>query len=230
MTHSLRNETAAGVLIGAVGWDHDAWEGAYYPPDLPRDWRLAYYANEHGSVLVPARAWTAAGPEGWERWADDVAPGFRFLLELPRPAGGIGMGLDRLEACARVLGERLGGVLAPDPVDPAAARRLADAAALCRLMLRYSAPSELEEDLRRLADQGALGRWALPVDPPGAAGLDVALLAPEVVDDLRAARAVLEALEAGAGAGTSSAVLMGSPPDPARLEQLRTLAGLMGLA
>jgi hypothetical protein len=153
-----------------------------------------------------------------------------LFLELPRPAAGLGPALERLERCARVLGVRLGGVLAPDPVDGSAALRLADAAAMHCLMLRYGLPSELVGGLRRLAERDALGRWGQPVEAGEAALLDVALLAPGVVDDLRAARAVLEALAAHAGDRGRAAFLTGSPPDAVRLERLRTLAGLMGLA
>jgi hypothetical protein len=228
MTDPVHDGSAPAVRIGAVGWDHDAWQGPYYPDDLPPDWRLAYYANEHAAVLVPSRDWTRAGPQAWDRWVEDVPARFRFLLELPRPAAGLAGALQRLEPCARALAERLGGVLAADPVDAAAARDLAASAAVHPLLLRYTAPSELAGDLRRLAEQGALGRWGLPADAAGASGLDVALLRPGVIDDLRTARAILEALERGPGGGC--ALLAGQPPDPVRLERLRTLAGLMGLA
>ncbi len=44
------NRPAFHVL--AVGWDHPAWQGSFYPDDLPADWRLTYYANEVPGVLL----------------------------------------------------------------------------------------------------------------------------------------------------------------------------------
>ena len=230
MRQQRRDEDAPAVVFGAAGWDYDAWQGSYYPEDLPPEWRLTYYANEHRAVLVPARDWAGAPSERWEQWVEDVHAGFRFFLELPRPAEGLAPALHSLEACAGILADRLGGVLAPDPVDEAAAGRLADSAALWPVLLRFSAPAELAEPLSRLAERGMLGRWGVPLEAAQAQGLEAALLSAEAADDLRLTRAIVEALSGGAGHRSRAVFLIGSPPDPARLERLRTLAGLMGLA
>ena len=44
--------------MGAFGWDHEQWRWQYYPDDMPSDWRLAYYANDFESVLVPFNIWS----------------------------------------------------------------------------------------------------------------------------------------------------------------------------
>ncbi len=33
---------ACEVLVGARGWEHEAWTDRFYPADLPEDWRLTY--------------------------------------------------------------------------------------------------------------------------------------------------------------------------------------------
>ena len=36
---------ARRLMLGTAGWQRDDWLAGYYPPDLPPDWRLAYYAS-----------------------------------------------------------------------------------------------------------------------------------------------------------------------------------------
>ncbi|WP_172597604.1 hypothetical protein [Sulfuriflexus mobilis] len=83
----------AEMVVGSRGWEHPQWLDSYYPDDLPEDWRLGYYANEFGCVLLPPEVWGAANEATVEQWLDDVEEGFLFFLELPaRPmatAGGL---------------------------------------------------------------------------------------------------------------------------------------------
>ena len=74
------------VLVGAVGWLHPAWEGGFYPDDLPADWRLSYYNTQFQAVYLPAPFWQAASPATWAAWLDDTLEGFRFVLEPGDPA------------------------------------------------------------------------------------------------------------------------------------------------
>lgn len=43
------------LLIGAFGWRHAAWQGDYYPEDLPAEWQLGYYSNEFPLTVVTDR-------------------------------------------------------------------------------------------------------------------------------------------------------------------------------
>lgn len=101
------------LCFGARDWEHQGWLAAYYPDDLPRDWRLAYYANDLLQVLVPQARWLSVGADAWDEWVDAVTPGFRFFLELetgPVP--------NQLVACVRALGGRCGGVVAAPSAGP----------------------------------------------------------------------------------------------------------------
>lgn len=71
------------ILIGTCGWEHAAWEGGFYPPALPADWRFCFFSNKIRSVIVPANAWAAIGPADVAQWVEDSDPAFRFVLELP---------------------------------------------------------------------------------------------------------------------------------------------------
>lgn len=90
--------SAARFLLGAAGWEHPQWTAAFYPEDLPPDWRLAYYAHFFGCVLAPAAAWRGAALAGW---LADTPEHFRFLLEDGPGAA----------AAQRELGARCAGVV-----------------------------------------------------------------------------------------------------------------------
>ena len=78
-------EPAPRVHLFARDWNHAVWAESFYPPDLPEDWRLTYYANEFPGVLVPAERWQATDEAELLDWVDDVHEGVRFFGELPQP-------------------------------------------------------------------------------------------------------------------------------------------------
>jgi hypothetical protein len=91
------------IRWGCHGWEHERWIGAYYPDDLPPDWRLAYYANEATCVLLPHARVRGATRAEVESWCREVAESFLFFLEggdQPLPP-----------FLTAGLSERLGGVL-----------------------------------------------------------------------------------------------------------------------
>lgn len=105
--------------IVTPGWELPGWDADFYPSDLPPDWRLTYFANEHPAVLLAAHLWSAPhAVAALETWRGDVPAGFRFYLGLP--AGGAGE--DQLGRARGALGETLAGLVASSPaVRPAAA-------------------------------------------------------------------------------------------------------------
>lgn len=70
------------IDVAARGWDHDAWGGDFFPLDLPREWRLTFYANHFRSVLVPGRVLLRAEPSNLAEWHTDTHEEFRFFLEI----------------------------------------------------------------------------------------------------------------------------------------------------
>jgi uncharacterized protein YecE (DUF72 family) len=65
------------VLVGASGWQHPAWRGAFYPADLPDDWQLSYYSTQfQARVVLATPAWEAA-----HLWWLDAAPDLRQLAQ-----------------------------------------------------------------------------------------------------------------------------------------------------
>lgn len=51
------------LFIGAKDWNREAWVGAFYPIEMPEEWRLDFYANHFRTALVPQSVWLA--------WCDD---------------------------------------------------------------------------------------------------------------------------------------------------------------
>ena len=69
------------ILIGARSWNHANWQGPFYPDDLPKDWRLSYYANEFSTVLVPENEWIRSDKDDIEQWFNDSDEEFIFFFE-----------------------------------------------------------------------------------------------------------------------------------------------------
>lgn len=78
-------------LLGAIGWDHPAWVGPFYPEDLPLEWRLNFYSTNFDCVYLPYATWSAAAPETLAEWAHATLEQFRFLLEAPPSAADAGL-------------------------------------------------------------------------------------------------------------------------------------------
>lgn len=68
------------VYAGAIGWEHDAWRGDFYPEDLPEDWQLSFYNTQFRCVYLPFEIWRNAKDEEVADWLFDTQEGFRFVL------------------------------------------------------------------------------------------------------------------------------------------------------
>ncbi len=127
----MRHERfACEVLVGARGWEHEAWTGSFYPQDLPEDWRLTYYANAFRSVLVPAERLASVTGENLTRWREEVPEDFLFYLEV---SGHLvtGMEISHFMSKVNALGGGIGGISfqlgappwpAPEELEPWLAR------------------------------------------------------------------------------------------------------------
>jgi hypothetical protein len=197
------------LRVGAREWDRPAWRGRFFPPDLPEDWRLTYYATTAQAVLVPRDVWANAAEAAWRGWAGDVPPVFRFYLELDGPQ-------DRGAAarCAAVLGARAGGLL----LARSGAERLEPVGNLPVLLPPVAAPV------------AGARFWSDPehleAGPPPAA-----LLLKTAGRSLRDLRVVLDSFGRRRDGGWGQALFVLDPTsDGAPLAELRTLAELMGLS
>lgn len=67
------------VDVGAWDWQSQLWREAYYPEELPEEWRAAYYANEFRCAGLPADAWSV---ERLGIWSGDLPEDFALWLEV----------------------------------------------------------------------------------------------------------------------------------------------------
>lgn len=96
------------IELAAYGWDGPAWS-AFYPEDLPPEWRLDYYSNEFGSLVVPAADWARVSIDEAARWLGEAPQGFRFYWELADAEGATR--LLELASQEREVADHLGGWL-----------------------------------------------------------------------------------------------------------------------
>lgn len=118
------------LWVGTSGWQYRHWRGRFYPPGLPVNRWLEYYADRFPTVELNSPFYKLPERSAFARWRDRVPPDFviavkmsRYLTHIRRlrdPAEPVARFLDRASA----LGDRLGPVLLqlpPNlPADPAA--------------------------------------------------------------------------------------------------------------
>ncbi|MBN2647401.1 MAG: hypothetical protein JXR44_06430 [Thiotrichales bacterium] len=47
------------LAVTTLGWQHEKWQEAFYPADLPEDWQLDYFLNVFSLAVVPQSVWLA---------------------------------------------------------------------------------------------------------------------------------------------------------------------------
>jgi uncharacterized protein YecE (DUF72 family) len=72
-------------LVGCSGWSYDAWRnGVFYPPRLPSDEWLRFYAERFETVEVNASFYRLPRRETVARWVDSTPAGFMFSVKVSR--------------------------------------------------------------------------------------------------------------------------------------------------
>ena len=105
------------VRIGTSGWEYAGWKGEFYPPDLPRERWLEFYASRFDTVELNASFYRLPDAAVFERWAQRAPDGFAFAVKASRYLTHIRRlrepdeALSRLWTRARRLGPHLGPVL-----------------------------------------------------------------------------------------------------------------------
>jgi len=194
--HSLR--------LAAVHDDADpAWK-AFYPEDLPEDWRFAYYGNYWKDLLIPACEWERFTLDS--HWIRDLPDALRLYFEVPDELAEPGDPCARLAAA---LGPRLGGLLVADP-------SVLPAGVLPPVQLLVRAPKQPAGN-----GVGASGAFANATSV-------VVVLTPEPGLGPAGWRALLEAVHAWLPPAREAIVFLRA--GPGELETAETILRLSGLA
>jgi uncharacterized protein YecE (DUF72 family) len=72
------------TLVGTSGWSYKEWKGSFYPPKLPQEEMLGFYASRFSTVEVNNSFYRIPSEKVLVGWADQVPPGFRFVLKASR--------------------------------------------------------------------------------------------------------------------------------------------------
>lgn len=82
----MENSPTYRFHVGSAGWEHAAWQGVFYPDELPPEWRLAFYNTAFSCVWLAYADWSGRDLAALEGWLADTHERFRFVLEM-NPAG-----------------------------------------------------------------------------------------------------------------------------------------------
>ncbi|RAQ97099.1 DUF72 domain-containing protein [Thermogemmatispora tikiterensis] len=107
------------IWIGTSGWLYPHWVGRFYPPDLPPQEYLPYYARHFATVEINRSFYRLPPRSQFALWAEQVRfhPRFRFAVKASRYLTHMKKLRDaaepqaRLLEAARGLGQRLGPLL-----------------------------------------------------------------------------------------------------------------------
>lgn len=99
------------VYLGMRDWRHPDWVGPFYPPDMPEDWQLAYYAGQFSCVWLE-EAVEGAVPDAWR---EEVPAGFRFLTAAAPPEPGRVLWFDK-DADLREITARVNAAVQDPPL------------------------------------------------------------------------------------------------------------------
>lgn len=110
------------ILVGTSGFAYKEWRGSFYPEKMKDKEMLRYYAGRFRSVEINNTFYRLPGRETLQKWADQVPPGFVFVLKASQRithrqklAPESRETVDALYDVATTLGERLGPVLFQTP-------------------------------------------------------------------------------------------------------------------
>jgi uncharacterized protein YecE (DUF72 family) len=69
------------VVCGTSGYNYDEWKGSFYPEELAKAKRLAYYASQLASVEINYSFYRKPTVKALDSWAAQTPPGFTFALK-----------------------------------------------------------------------------------------------------------------------------------------------------
>jgi uncharacterized protein YecE (DUF72 family) len=236
------------TLVGTSGWSYKEWKGSFYPPKLPQDEMLGFYASRFPTVEVNNSFYRIPSEKVLMGWAERVPPDFRFVLKASRRithnsrlAGEDGS-LEYFLRAINPLGDRLGPTLFQlPPTFKKDAVRLRDF--LARLPKRWMAAVEFRHaswfddevyDLLRSRDVALV---AVDEDEGEGKGAPLVPTASWGYFRLRRTASDTNALEAWAGRiqraeWTDAYVFLkhedGSPRGPGAAEDLKRILGSSG--
>ena len=72
------------ILVGTSGWSYKEWKGSFYPPKLPAEEMLSFYAARFPAVEVNNSFYRIPAERVLASWAEQVPSSFRFVMKASR--------------------------------------------------------------------------------------------------------------------------------------------------
>lgn len=72
------------IYIGTSGWSYDHWRGPFYPPGLPAEERLSWYARQLATVEINNSFYRLPEVHTLDQWRNAVPDGFMFSVKASR--------------------------------------------------------------------------------------------------------------------------------------------------
>lgn len=72
------------IYIGTCAWTYDDWRGVFYPPRLPQNQWLQFYAKYFRSVEIDSTFYHAPGAKAIAHWVGQTPDDFRFTCKMPK--------------------------------------------------------------------------------------------------------------------------------------------------
>jgi uncharacterized protein YecE (DUF72 family) len=110
-------ETKCNIRIGTSGWHYGHWAGPFYPPDLPKDKWLEYYAQHFDTVELNNTFYHLPKPQFLKRWHKLTPKNFIYAVKVSRyithikKLKDVSEELTRFIGLAALLGRKLGPIL-----------------------------------------------------------------------------------------------------------------------
>jgi uncharacterized protein YecE (DUF72 family) len=119
------------ISIGTSGYSYPAWKGTFYPPKLPANAMLAFYATQFPTVELNNTFYRMPAAEMMRKWACETPASFRFAVKAPRRITHIGRLKDVSDATKELF-------------------RIADVLEQQRGPILFQLPPNMKKDLERL--------------------------------------------------------------------------------
>ena len=71
------------IHVGLYDWDQSSFSDEYYPPDLPLEWKLAYFSNEFDSACLNLDV-LSSQQKLLGQWCEDLRESFQLSFSLKR--------------------------------------------------------------------------------------------------------------------------------------------------
>jgi uncharacterized protein YecE (DUF72 family) len=97
----------ARAYVGTSGWSYPSWRPGFYPAEIKPPAFLRHYSERLPSVELNTTGYRIPAEDQFQRWAEQVSPGFRFAVKFNSfRLGGAGTFEERV----RLLGDSLGPI------------------------------------------------------------------------------------------------------------------------